>query len=335
MADNGPVVRQSTEWLQVAEERLGLGFWSYDIKTKRLTCSGGLYNLIGVSASSVQVDLVFLESLVHPEDRLAISDPLSLATDARQTDRQFRLIRPDGQSRNLHCQANRYFDRNGEASHVVCVMTDISSLEQTRQRLNRKQALLQVVAEILDGVLWIADENGAVLEMFGPRRPGGELEDWQEDLHEDDIGDLKDLWRSAVRRRRPYFSAPRMRRQDGHYERVHLAGLPLARELSPEFNYGGLSTRNSRLLPAFTPQSRDDDLMTPAQVRACRVLLGWTAEVLAERAGISVSTVRRIEGLKTGLGQGDSIHLIAQAFKDAGLTVTFGEGGRFSITKVA
>lgn len=330
--------RQAEEWVRAVEGRLDVGFWTLDIETGRLVCSPGLYALVGVNSASLHLDLPFIESMVHPADRLAIESLGDYATDSRQVDRHFRLIRPDAQARCLRSQATRLYDREGVPSRVVCVVSDVTEKHELTSRLDKKRALLLVVAQILDGSLWIADEHGNMLEQFAPNIPGvgvyDEPEKWRDGLHPDDIDRLAEVWRDTVSRRQPYFFAPRRVQPDGSYQRIHVAGLPLSRELSPEFNYGGLSSRNSRLLPAFTPQKTEEPVMTPAQVRACRVLLNWTAETLAQKAGISVSTIRRIEGAQTGQGQGESIRMVTAAFKEAGLTMSQSEDGRFSITYV-
>lgn len=36
-------------------------------------------------------------------------------------------------------------------------------------------------------------------------------------------------------------------------------------------------------------------MITGAQVRAAKAMLGWSGNVLAEKAGIAISTIRRIE----------------------------------------
>jgi hypothetical protein len=75
-------------------------------------------------------------------------------------------------------------------------------------------------------------------------------------------------------------------------------------------------------------------LLTPGQVRACRALLGWTAETLATRAGISVSTVRRMEGVEVSQGQGESMRLVLAAFRDAGLKIWLGTDGKFCLSEM-
>lgn len=36
-------------------------------------------------------------------------------------------------------------------------------------------------------------------------------------------------------------------------------------------------------------------MITGAQVRAAKALLGWSGSILADRAGIAISTIRRVE----------------------------------------
>jgi len=36
-------------------------------------------------------------------------------------------------------------------------------------------------------------------------------------------------------------------------------------------------------------------MITGAQVRAAKALLGWSGSILADRAGVAISTIRRVE----------------------------------------
>ena len=336
MGERGLAVRPSDEWLRAVEAGHDIGFWSWDVSTAKLITSPGLMGLLGVNAGSVQLDLAFLESLVHPGDRLVVDDPTEFALDPRQTSRNFRLIRPDGQLRHLHSRASRFFDRDGRAARVVAVVTNVTEQHETAVLLAKKRALLHVVARIVEGTLWVADDSGRLLERFGGpglAEPEQDVADWRSGMHPEDAATLPQRWRDTVGRRRPYIFSPRLRQADGLYRQFHIVGLPFSPEHSIGNFYGGISTHNPRLLPALDAGGVEDETaVTPAQVRACRALLDWTAETLARNAGISVSTVRRIEGADGTYGQGESLRQVLRAFQAAGLTITHGEDGRFSIS---
>jgi transcriptional regulator with XRE-family HTH domain len=68
-------------------------------------------------------------------------------------------------------------------------------------------------------------------------------------------------------------------------------------------------------------------LLTAEQLRAARALLRWDQPTVAERAGISVETIKRLERmdgilLSTRVG---TLESIVRVFRDAGVEFTNGE----------
>lgn len=63
-------------------------------------------------------------------------------------------------------------------------------------------------------------------------------------------------------------------------------------------------------------------MITPAQMRAARALLGWDQRRLAEAAQLSLPTVRRMEG-STGTVRGnvDSLVKVVEALDRAGVAL--------------
>jgi transcriptional regulator with XRE-family HTH domain len=61
-------------------------------------------------------------------------------------------------------------------------------------------------------------------------------------------------------------------------------------------------------------------MLSTAQIRAARSLLGWRQEDLAQAAQIAISTVRRIEAQKgTAMGYVSTLLRIQKAFEQAGV----------------
>ena len=66
--------------------------------------------------------------------------------------------------------------------------------------------------------------------------------------------------------------------------------------------------------------------MTVEMIKAARELLRWRQEELASRAGIAISTLRRLEGMTGSLQGGDETKVrIVTALQGAG--IEFSEGG--------
>ena len=61
-------------------------------------------------------------------------------------------------------------------------------------------------------------------------------------------------------------------------------------------------------------------LLTASQIRAARALLGWTQPQLAEASGISMMSIRRMEG-PTGPGRSSAanVEAVRRALDDAGV----------------
>lgn len=61
-------------------------------------------------------------------------------------------------------------------------------------------------------------------------------------------------------------------------------------------------------------------LLTAEQIRAARALLGWTQPQLAEASGLSMMSIRRMEG-PSGPGQRSAanVEAVRQALVDAGI----------------
>ena len=78
-------------------------------------------------------------------------------------------------------------------------------------------------------------------------------------------------------------------------------------------------------------------MMTAAQIRAARALLGWNGAQLAEAAGVSLQTIRRMESeLGPGRSSASNVDGVQRALEAAGVMFIdsgdgSGAGVRFKI----
>lgn len=60
--------------------------------------------------------------------------------------------------------------------------------------------------------------------------------------------------------------------------------------------------------------------LTAAQIRAARALLGWTGPKLAEKTGLALQTIRRMEGpIGPGRSYAANVDAVCHAFGEAGV----------------
>ena len=63
-------------------------------------------------------------------------------------------------------------------------------------------------------------------------------------------------------------------------------------------------------------------MITPAQMRAARALLGWDQRRLAEEAGVSLPTIRRMETSEGNVrGNVDSLVKVVEAIERGGVSL--------------
>ena len=67
--------------------------------------------------------------------------------------------------------------------------------------------------------------------------------------------------------------------------------------------------------------------MISAQLRAARAMLNWSQSELAEKAELSVETIKRLENMPGGLDatKVSTLNAIASAFAEAGVEFTNGD----------
>jgi len=63
-------------------EATGLGIWEFDLRTRVMSCSSEYRSMFGIDAES-QLSVRFLQSLMHPDDEVAIRNRILRAVRAK------------------------------------------------------------------------------------------------------------------------------------------------------------------------------------------------------------------------------------------------------------
>lgn len=335
MPDPGFGLRPLEERLRLIEERFQIGSWTWDRASDEVQWSAGLYRLLGVDAGTVSPSLNFYESLAHPQDRLPFSDTERIATDPRQKSRLLRLIRPDGGLRWIRSLAQTVFDRSGAISRVVAVAADTTELEEMRRALHAAEEYDAVLARLLRMEFWKADAEGRLLSTttaLGDTAgvmPSVYAAGWQAIVPASEHARINAAWAEAVRTQGEYAQSHLLTLADGQVHTVHVRGAPFADSTTDQPRWAGVATLFGGVVTPAPLGTRDLAAgLTPAQIRAARAHLGWSAEYLAAQAGVSLSTIRRLERHTRRSVRTASTSSILAAFEKAGLSFWRDPAGR-------
>lgn len=68
-------------------------------------------------------------------------------------------------------------------------------------------------------------------------------------------------------------------------------------------------------------------MISAPQIRAARALLGWSQDELAEASGVSLPTIRRMEGLGPDRSSAGNVDAVTKALVGAGVAFIESNGG--------
>ena len=150
-----------------------------------------------------------------------------------------------------------------------------------------------------DGYLLSVDEWTALTGQSVDQMAG---DGWMNVVHPDDAERARSAWQTAVAHQSPYNTDYRLRCADGIYRWFNARGIPILDLNGDAVQWVGVIlavpgvNRIGRPAPAVEG-ARDSEFhdLTPEALRAARAMLDWSAQDLADVAGLSLSTVRRLE----------------------------------------
>jgi len=180
---------------------------------------------------------------------------------------------------------------------------------------------------------WRVGDDGHVVDLpewcvvTGQTAAEVEGEGWMNALHPDDVDRARMAWRTAVAHGSPYSTDYRLRCADGIYRWVNSRGIAIFERdgtishwVGAVFTVPGVMRPSQSNSGTRAGQRAFSDIM-PAALRAARAMLNWSSERLAKEAGVSLSTVRRLEAETTSAEsfRRSSVEKILTALTDSGL----------------
>jgi len=152
-------VERNRARLAEAERIARMGSWEWDIPSRRLTCSEGLYEIYGISPQDFDGHYDGGSQYVHPDDRELVERQMREAVESGTwVDLEYRIIRPDGRVRRVRSRAELSANSNGDALRLTGTVQDVTelhaaaeALHQTASDLGRRAAALRPTREARNG----------------------------------------------------------------------------------------------------------------------------------------------------------------------------------------
>ncbi|MGU3480141.1 PAS domain-containing protein [Methylobacterium sp. D48H] len=290
----------SYQLLKLLEATGQIGVWSLNLRTGEATGSAGLAQITGVSLDESLHGL--LERLLHPHERAVRGDLFDLLYSGRAIDCTVRIVRPDRTVRWIAVKSQIVLDAEHNPARAEGTAFDVTGLHEARLLAEQATARYRSLVHAIEAVVWTSSPDGQVRPSSTWQaltgQSGSEMrgKGWLSAIHSEDRARTEVAWRAAVAQATPYKVEHRVVCADGrtawfssHAEALHCddgtvrewIGFMLL--IAPGARLATMETNPT--LPA----------LNGTLVRSARALLNWTVSDLAAAAGVSVSSVRRIE----------------------------------------
>jgi diguanylate cyclase (GGDEF)-like protein/PAS domain S-box-containing protein len=140
-----------------------IGIWEYDIGTGGLIWDEVMYRLYGVSPAGGRLTYADWRNRLHREDVAATLAAMgSAAGGGTPFDREFRILRDDGEIRHIRATAEVIFDAAGLPMRMVGVNWDMTTLRRLTAELAEQREMLQVTLDSIGDAVITTNEMGAV-----------------------------------------------------------------------------------------------------------------------------------------------------------------------------
>ncbi|HEV8045439.1 MAG TPA: PAS domain-containing protein, partial [Rubrobacter sp.] len=129
-------LRKSQAGLAEAQRMAHLGNWEWDPRTGEIYWSDETFRIYGYEPQSFVPTFERLLEVVHPDDRKMLSQALERAHyDDRPYDFEHRVVKPDGEVRVVHRQAEVVRDAGGEPTRMVGTVHDVTERKALENQL--------------------------------------------------------------------------------------------------------------------------------------------------------------------------------------------------------
>jgi PAS domain S-box-containing protein len=169
--DAHEALRQSEERFRQLAENINEVFWMTDPETTRLLYISPAYERVwGRSCQSLYEDPRSFMDAIHPEDRERVRiDVLEKQSRGEQTDKEYRVVRPDGSIRWVRDRAFPVKNAVGEFYRLVGIIDDFTARKEAEEALKdanrRKDEFLATLAHELRNPLAPIRNGAQVLRM--------------------------------------------------------------------------------------------------------------------------------------------------------------------------
>lgn len=157
-------LKESRAKLEEAQRIAHVGYWDRDFTARRIILSEEACRIFGISSHEEVLDLERWHerwlTLIHPDDRrgaeLAAAEAVGGGARYNVT---YRIIRPNGEIRHVHSEANVISDASGRTIRMLGMMQDITEHKTAEKQILKLNRIYAVLSNINQAIIRIRDRE--------------------------------------------------------------------------------------------------------------------------------------------------------------------------------
>jgi PAS domain S-box-containing protein len=160
-------LHETSERFAIASESAGIGVWEHDVVSNSLTWDDGMYRLYGLPRGTDSKPHALWVSSLHPEDRERCEAEIATALRGeKEFDTEFRIVRPDGETRYLKAASRTLRALDGSALMMTGANVDVTERRRAELGLLEASSLLRTVLDSASEVSIIATDPRLTIKVF-------------------------------------------------------------------------------------------------------------------------------------------------------------------------
>ncbi len=140
-----------------------LGNWDWDIESDEVWWSDEIYRVFGIEPGDVEEGYHSFLAAVHEDDRACFAEIVGGGLRNRAPFAlDHRILRPGGEVRHVHQQAEMVYDDDGKPIRMAGVVHDVTGPKRAEEDLRKSEARLAGILDIAPEAIISIDKGGRI-----------------------------------------------------------------------------------------------------------------------------------------------------------------------------
>lgn len=137
-------LQRSQHQLAEAQRLAKIGSWEWSVADQNITCSKEAYRILGYEVPPLTIHKDEFIGRIHPDDRVHVKEAINSAIEhIGRIDLEYRVLTPDGHCHTVNAIAEAIFESDGQVSHMVGTLQDVTKQRQSEERMALANRMFQ------------------------------------------------------------------------------------------------------------------------------------------------------------------------------------------------